>query len=84
MGFHKINKNQRWLSLKKLEIGVWKTIESNVQKHQREKPKSNEKLPAKSQRQKIVNGASGSKKHSNLLLKRSSITGISNRVIFLH
>lgn len=47
---------------KKPEIGVWKTIESKGRhKHQREKPKYNKKLPAKSQRQKIVNDASRSK-----------------------
>jgi hypothetical protein len=46
---------------KKPEIGVWKTIKSKVRKHQREKPKPNEKLPAKSQRQKIINDASRSK-----------------------
>jgi hypothetical protein len=46
---------------KKLEIGVWKTIESKSRKHQREKLKSNEKLSAKSQRQNNVNGASRSK-----------------------
>jgi hypothetical protein len=51
---------------KKPEIGVWKTIESKGRKHQREKSKTNRKLPAKSQRQNIVNGASRSKnsKHS--------------------
>jgi hypothetical protein len=39
-----------------------KKVESKRrQKHQREKPKSNEKLPAKSQRQNNVNGASRSK-----------------------
>jgi hypothetical protein len=42
---------------KKPEIGVWETIESKGRKHQREKPKSNEKLSAKSQRQNNVNGA---------------------------
>jgi hypothetical protein len=46
---------------KKPEIGVRKTIESKGCKHQREKPKSNEKLLAKSQRQNNVNGASRSK-----------------------
>jgi hypothetical protein len=46
---------------KKPEIGVWKTIESKGCKHQREKPKSNEKLPAKSQRQNNFSSASGSK-----------------------
>jgi hypothetical protein len=46
---------------KKPEIGVWKTIESKGRKHRREKPKPNEKLPAKSRRQKIVNDASRSK-----------------------
>jgi hypothetical protein len=47
---------------KKPEIGVWKTIESKGRhKHQREKLKSNGKLPAKSRRQKIVNDASRSK-----------------------
>ena len=46
---------------KKPEIGVWKTVESKGRKHQREKPKFNEKLPAKSQRQKNVNDASQSK-----------------------
>jgi hypothetical protein len=49
---------------KKPEIGVWKTTESkDCHKHQREKPKSNEKLPAKSQRQNNVNGASRSKNY---------------------
>jgi hypothetical protein len=44
------------------EIGVWKKVESKGRhKHQREKPKYNEKLPAKSQRQNNVNGASRSK-----------------------
>jgi hypothetical protein len=39
-----------------------KKVESKrCQKHQREKPKSIEKLPAKSQRQNNVNGASRSK-----------------------
>jgi hypothetical protein len=34
---------------KKPEIGVWKTNETKDRhKHQRQKPKSNEKLPAKS------------------------------------
>jgi hypothetical protein len=47
---------------KKPEIGVWKTIDPKGPKHQREKPKCNEKLLAKSQRQKKVNGASRSKK----------------------
>jgi hypothetical protein len=47
---------------KKFEIGVWKKVESKGRhKHQREKPKSNEKLSAKSQRQNNVNGASRSK-----------------------
>jgi hypothetical protein len=46
---------------KKPEIDVWKTIESKGRKHRREKPKPNEKLPAKSRRQKIVNDASRSK-----------------------
>jgi hypothetical protein len=43
------------------ETAVWKTIESKGRKHQREKPKSNEKLLAKSQRQNNVSGASRSK-----------------------
>jgi hypothetical protein len=51
----------KMVKLKKPEIGVWKTIESKGRKHQREKPKSNEKLPAKSQRQNNVNGVSRSK-----------------------
>jgi hypothetical protein len=46
---------------KKPEIGVWKTIETKGCKHQKEKPKPNEKLPANSRRQKIVNDASWSK-----------------------
>jgi hypothetical protein len=47
---------------KKSEIGVWKTVESKGRhKHQREKPTSNEKLLAKSQRQNNVNGANRSK-----------------------
>ena len=46
---------------KKPEIGVWKTVESKGRKHQREKPKFNVKLSAKSQRQKNVNDASRSK-----------------------
>jgi hypothetical protein len=46
---------------KKPEISVWKTIESKGCKHRREKSKPNEKLPAKSRRQKIVNDASRSK-----------------------
>jgi hypothetical protein len=46
----------------KPEISVWKKVESKGHhKHQREKPKSNEKLLAKSQRQNNVNGASRSK-----------------------
>jgi hypothetical protein len=46
----------------KPEIGVWKKVESKGHhKHQREKPKSNEKLLAKSQKQNNVNGASRSK-----------------------
>jgi hypothetical protein len=44
-----------------MTIGVWKTIESKGRKHQREKPKPNEKLLAKFQRQNNINGASRSK-----------------------
>jgi hypothetical protein len=46
---------------KKPVISVWKTIESKGRRHRREKPKPNEKLSAKSRRQKIVNDASRSK-----------------------
>jgi hypothetical protein len=47
---------------KKPEIGAWKTVESKGRhKHEREKLKSKQELPAKSQRQKIVNDASRSK-----------------------
>jgi hypothetical protein len=46
---------------KKPEIGVCKTIDPKGPKHQREKPKCNEKLSDKSQRQNNVNGASWSK-----------------------
>ena len=47
---------------KKLEIGVWKTIESkNRHKHEKEKPKPNKKLPAKSSKQKDIKHASRAK-----------------------
>jgi hypothetical protein len=67
---------------KKPEIGVLITIESKGRKHRREKPKPNEKLPAKSQRQNNVNGASRSKnsKRPKLLLEISSIMRIDNGV----
>jgi hypothetical protein len=61
-----VNLYRRWLNLK-LEIGVWKTIESKSRsKRQKEMSKFNEKLPAKSQRQKNVNDGICSKnsKHS--------------------
>jgi hypothetical protein len=49
---------------KKPKIGVRKTIESKGRhKHQREKPKSSEKLLAKSQRQNNFNGASRPKNY---------------------
>jgi hypothetical protein len=45
----------------KPDFGVWKTIASKGRKHQREKSMPNENLPAESQRQNKVNGASRSK-----------------------
>ena len=44
---------------KKLEIGVWKTIESkSCYEHEKERPKPNKKLPAKSSKQKDIKYAS--------------------------
>jgi hypothetical protein len=78
-----IKSKPKMVKPKNPEIGVWKKVESKGRhKHQREKPKFNEKFPAKSQRQimsmvlvglKILNA-------QNLLLKRSSIMRIGNGV----
>jgi hypothetical protein len=61
----RVSKNKsksKMVKPKNPETGVWKKVESKGRhKHQREKPKSNEKLPAKSQKQNNVNGASRSK-----------------------
>ena len=47
---------------KKPEIGVWKTVESkNRHKHEKEKPKTNKKLPAKSSKQKDIKHVSRAK-----------------------
>ena len=44
---------------KKPEIGVWKTVESKSRhKHEKERPKPNKKLPAKSSKQKDIKHAS--------------------------
>ena len=47
---------------KKPEIGVWKTVESKSHhKHEKEKPKPNKKLTAKSSKQKDIKHASRAK-----------------------
>ena len=47
---------------KKPEIGVWKTVESKSRhKHEKEKPKTNKKLPVKSSKQKDIKHASRAK-----------------------
>ena len=47
---------------KKLEIGVWKTVESKSRhKHEMEKPKLDKKLPARSSKQKNIKHASRAK-----------------------
>ena len=47
---------------KKPEIGVWKTVESKSHhKHEKERPKPNKKLPAKSSKQKNIKHVSRTK-----------------------
>ena len=52
---------------KKPEIGVWKTVESKSRhKHEKEKPKTNKKLPVKSSKQKDIRHASRTKNSKQL------------------
>jgi len=52
----------KMVKLKKLEIGVWKIVESKSHhKHEKERPKPNKKLPAKSSKQKNIKHVSRTK-----------------------